>query len=79
MNSSNIDEAYPDENAYQRLFWKEQLKYNVLADKRGMEWHPMIIKRCIFLKSKSSGTYETLRKSGFVKLPSERILFDYTH
>ena len=48
MNSSDIEEVYLDENAYQRLFWKEQLKYNDMADKRGMRWHPMIIKWCIF-------------------------------
>ena len=32
-----------------------------------------------FLKSKSSATYDALRKSGFVTLPSERTLFDYSH
>ena len=44
-----------------------------------MRWHPMIIKWCIVLKSKSSSTYDALRKSGFVTLPSERTLFDYTN
>ena len=79
MNSSDIATAYPDENSYQRLFWQEQLKCNNLKDKRGTRWHSMIIKWCIFLKSKSSSTYDALRKSGFVTLPSDRTLFDYTH
>ena len=79
MKDSDIAAAYPDENSYQRLFWKEQLKVNSLKDKRGMRWHPMIIKWCVFLKSKSSTTYDALRKSGFVTLPSERTLFDYTN
>ena len=58
---------------------KEQLKYNDIADKCGMTWHPMIIKWCIFLKSNYSCTYDARKKSGFVTLPSERALFDYTY
>ena len=44
-----------------------------------MRWHPAIIKWCIFLKSKSSSTYDALKNSGFITLPSERTLFDYTN
>ena len=76
---SEIKNSYPDECAYQRLFWEQQMKYNAKSDKRGMRWHPMFIKWCIFLKSKSSQTYDVLRNSGFINLPSERILRDYTH
>lgn len=81
MNTSGkfISDIYSDENSYQRLFWMEQLKYNSLADKRGMRWHPMIVKWCIFLKSKSANTYDALRNSGFIHLPSERTLYDYTN
>ncbi|XP_052224338.1 uncharacterized protein LOC127839989 [Dreissena polymorpha] len=75
----DVKKSHPDESSYQRLFWKEQFKYSQLNNNRGMRWHPSIIKWCIYLKSKSATTYDTLRNSGFVKLPSERILFDYTN
>ncbi|XP_053385111.1 uncharacterized protein LOC128550306 [Mercenaria mercenaria] len=78
MSDKDIKESYPDENSYQRIFWSQQQKYSKLKNKRGMKWHPMIIKWCIFLKSKSSTTYDALRQSGFIQLPSERTLFDYT-
>ena len=76
---STVNEQFPDENCFQRLFWSQQAKFNNLADKRGMRWHPMLIKWCIYLKSKSTSTYDSLRHSGFIKLPSERLLYDYTH
>ena len=41
--------------------------------------HSSLIKWCIFLKHKSSSAYELLRKSGFVQLPSQSTLRDYTH
>ena len=34
---------------------------------------------CIYLRHRSSGAYETLRKSGCLNLPSQRTLRDYTH
>ncbi|CAC5408448.1 THAP9 [Mytilus coruscus] len=74
-----VSEQFPDENCFQRLFWSQQAKFNNLADKRVMRWHSMLIKWCIYLKSKSTSTYDSLRHSGFIKLPSERLLYDYTH
>jgi hypothetical protein len=76
---NEMEKNHPDESSYQRLFWEQQLKCSKLKDKHGMRWHPSIIKWCIYLKSKSSKTYDTLRNSGFIKLPSERTLSDYTN
>ncbi len=39
----------------------------------------MIIKWCLHLKMISSAGYHAMRSSGFIKLPSERTLRDYTH
>ena len=39
----------------------------------------MMIRRCLNLKLLSSSAYHELRTSGFLKLPSERTLRDYTH
>jgi hypothetical protein len=66
-------------NEYEKLFMQQQLKFNTVRDKKGMRWHPTIIKWCIFLKSKSSKAYKTMRDSGFIHLPSERTLYDYSH
>ena len=45
--------------------------------KRQMRWHPLIIKWCLRMYSKSHAAYEDLRDSGFLKLPSGRLLSDY--
>ena len=44
-----------------------------------VRWHPVMIKWCLNLKLLSSSAYHALRTSGFVKLPSERTLRDYTN
>ena len=83
---SNIMEASKDtvskefpQGSFRRLFWDEQLKIARLKDSRQMRWHPMMIRWCLNLKLLSSSAYHALRTSGFVKLPSERTLRDYTH
>ena len=77
-NSDNIKKAYP-EGSFARLFWDEQLKAATASDARQVRRHPVIIKWCLNLKLMSSSTYHALRSSGFIKLPSERTLRDYTH
>ena len=79
QSEKEIFKTYPDESSLERLFWEQQKYYNCLANKRNMKWHPMIIKWCILLKSKSSSTYDAVRKAGFIHLPSERTLQDYTN
>lgn len=76
---TQIEKEFPDSASYQRVFWEQQIKFNKLKDKRGMRWHPLMIKWCIYLKSKSSSTYDALKNSGFINLPSERLLYDYSH
>ncbi len=77
-NHQKVTEAYPD-GSFSRLFWNEQLKAATASDNRRVRWHPVIIKWCLNLKLLSSSSYHALRTSGFIKLPSERTLFDYTH
>ncbi|XP_070562112.1 uncharacterized protein [Ptychodera flava] len=76
--TDNVVKAYK-EDSFQRLFWEEQLRYAKCTDSRQMRWHPTIIRWCLFLKFKSSACYDALRKSGFVKLPSQRTLSDYSN
>ena len=48
-------------------------------DPRQVRWHPLIIRWCLNLKLMSSAAYHATRTAGFIKLPSERTLRDYTH
>ena len=64
--------------SFRHLFWKQQ-KEAATRDKRGMRWHPAMIKWCLYLRHQSSQAYETLRDSGCIHLPSQRTLRDYTH
>ena len=72
-----VTNAYP-EGSFARLFWEEQLKAATTNPKQ-VRWHPVIIKWCLSLKLMSTSAYHALRSSGFIKLPSERTLADYTH
>lgn len=66
-------------NSFQRMFWQQQVHAASKKDSRGMRWHPLMIKWCIYLRYLSRGAYETLRQSKCVALPSQRTLRDYTH
>ena len=77
-NYENIKQAYPEES-FARLFWEEQLKAASVKDARQICWHPLMIKWCLNLKLISSAAYHTVQTSGFLRLPSERTLRDYTH
>lgn len=74
----DVHATYP-EGSFSRLFWDEQLRANSVSNLCQMRWHPLIVKWCLNLKILSGGAYYALRSSGFVKLPSERTLRDYTH
>ncbi|CAC5363149.1 THAP9 [Mytilus coruscus] len=77
--NAEMEKACPDENSSQRLFWTEQMKCMNLQSTKGMRWHPMILRWCLYLRQKSSAAYDALRDSGFITLPSSRTLFDYSH
>jgi hypothetical protein len=63
----------------QRVLWEQQVMYNGLRDKCQMRWHPLVIRFALNLKSLSTSAYKAMRQSGFIQLPSERTLSDYTH
>lgn len=58
------------------ILLKDQAKA-LTVTKRQMRWHPLVIKWCLRIFSKSHSTYEDIRESGFLKLPSGRLLSDY--
>ena len=64
-NHDRIEKTYP-EGSFARLFWEEHQKAASVSNSRQTRWHPVLTKWC-------------LRTSGFIKLPSKRTLYDYTH
>ena len=49
------------------------------SHKNGVRWHPLFIRWYLNIMLTSSKTYEIMRDSGFVSLPSKRTLRDYTY
>ena len=77
-NNERILGQFP-EGSFQRLFWEQQLSASRLKRPQQMRWHPAMIRWCLNIKLLSTSAYHALRTSGFMKLPSERTLRDYTH
>lgn len=82
QTSSDINQIMEDEDKQISIlipfiFWKTQKELCVKEgnSKKGIRWHPLIVKWCLYLKHQS---YETLRQSG-INLPSQRTLRDYSN
>jgi len=76
--TKQVHSAYP-EGSFQRLFWDQQIQASSHSNPKSMKWHPIFIKWSLYLKYLSGKSYELLRKSGCIKLPSQSTLRDYTH
>ena len=76
--SENLDTSSDDES-FQSIFWKQQLKNISLKNKKQIRWHPLMIRWALYLHHRSSGAYNVLRNSGVITLPSTRTLCDYRH
>ena len=66
---------------FMKLFWEQQQKY-LSSTETGIRYHPMIIRYCLGLASKSAAVYDDIRYdeksgTGFLILPSRRRLSDY--
>ena len=61
---------------FMELFWQQQ-KNLLDVSSTGARFHPMIIRFYLSLALKSSPTYEELRNSNILRLPSMRTLRDY--
>lgn len=71
-----LDSAGTKVTPFMNLFWREQ-KRLFSRTNTGVRYHPMIIRFCLSLASKSPSCYEELRNSGVLVLPSQRRLKDY--
>ena len=61
---------------FMNLFWQQQ-KRLFKQSSTGVRYHPMLIRYCLSIASKSHSAYEELRNSGILVLPSTRTLRDY--
>ena len=80
MKTTPLDneDIFP-EGSLRKLFWMQQMKAASVSDKRQMWWHPLIIRWCLSLKLSSSAAYQAMKDTGFITLPCEHTLRDYTH
>ena len=76
-NSQKVLKAFHP-NSFGHIFWVQQLEATS-EDPRGMRWHPLMVRWCLYLRHQSQSAYETLRQSDCLVLPSQRTLRDYTH
>ncbi|XP_030833255.1 uncharacterized protein LOC105444767 isoform X2 [Strongylocentrotus purpuratus] len=77
QEENSIAKEFPDKSP-QQLLWQEQLR-RLNRKGTGMRWHPAILRLCIALHAKSAAAYNVLRDSGFLTLPHQTTLFQYTH
>nr|XP_047133158.1 uncharacterized protein LOC124811499 [Hydra vulgaris] len=73
---SIISDAKHDISDFMNLFWQEQKKLFRVSSS-GVRYHPMIIRYCLSIASKSPSAYQEIRNSKILVLPSLRTLRDY--
>jgi len=80
---------------FKRIFWEQQVYISCVtncfmqqwlwqvaaskAAKTGVRWHPLFVRWCLNIMLTSGKTYDIIRDSGLISLPSRRTLRDYTH
>ena len=65
--------------SFQKIFWDQQQQAALVKNAKSMKWHPIMIKWCLYLWHLSRSSYELLKSSGCIKLPSQCSLRDYTY
>ena len=76
-NNNQIEAQYP-KDSFMYLFWRQQREALAKKDPRGMRWHPLMIRWCLYLRHHSNKACEVLRDAGLF-LPYQRTLRDYTY
>ena len=64
------------DESFKSIFWKQQLINLSHKNKKHIRWHPLIIWWALYLHHSSRKSYEVLRNSGFITLPSTKTLCD---
>ncbi len=78
--SDRVNTKYT-EDTFEHIFWNQQQSAlsRTGKGKKGVRWHPLMVKWCLYLRHQSNKAYETLRDSGLIALPSQRTLRDYSN
>ena len=58
-NNNQIEAQYP-KDSFMYLFWRQQREAVAKKDLRGMRWHPLMIRWCLYLRHHSNKAYEVL-------------------
>lgn len=77
LEYSEILKCIPDAPEEFKTLLNSQVNYLQCTDKRSNRWPQEIIELCLSLWTRSPRSYEDLSKSGFLKLPSCRLLHYY--
>ena len=76
--SDTFNKQFP-EGSFQRVFWEQQVANASKKGPKQYRWHPLIIKWCLNMRLMSGASYHAMRTGGFITLPSERTLRDYSN
>ena len=66
-----------DKSGSLRIFWEQQKQALTTADMRSMRWNPTCIRLALGVYIRSKSAYSSLKKTGLLKLPSDRLLRSY--
>ena len=78
QKQADIDEKEKDEHIkFLEIFVQQQLEARKVRGNGGIKWHPCMIRFALQLKMSSHSALSGARK--FLKLPGDRMLWDYTH
>ncbi|KAK3909139.1 DNA transposase [Frankliniella fusca] len=78
LEAGNSSQEKQDEDQFFLIFIQQQLQARKVKSARAMKWHPLMIRFALQLQMCStSAGYNNARR--FIKLPSDRTLYDYTH
>ena len=70
---------HPPDSFQHILFWQQQLQCACKKDQCQRRWHPLMIKWAFYIRHLSGKAYDTIRESGFIAIPSQCTLRDYTY
>ena len=76
LQNNILEHTRSTHDQFFEILLKDQAKALTMPSKQ-MRWHPLIIKWCLRMYTKSHSLYDDIRESGFIKLPSGRTLNDY--
>lgn len=71
-----LEKVLGDFTVKQKLFFQSQTE-NLNCTPLGRRWNPEVIRLCLSIYSRSPRTYEDLRNSGYVCLPSSKLIRMY--